>query len=126
MISRAHRRVPNSVEENVPFSADVDTIYIVETGRIAIDKGRYQELFVGDEDFRRSNMDHSPEHRIRRLALSFPTLRDAYGGVKPWDAAQLDRFACEPVADGAHHSARFVLAVWNAAFLDWAKNPWWA
>ena len=51
---------------------------------------------------------------------------------------------------GAHHAARFILAVWNndaegtcdrfdviealaiwdeehrAAFLAWAKNPWWA
>ncbi len=95
-------------------------------------------------------MGNSPEHRIRRLARSFPTLRDAYGGVKPWDAAQLDRFAFEPVADGARHAARFVLAVWNndtqwqcgrfdvieamavwdadhrEAFLEWAKNPWWA
>lgn len=95
-------------------------------------------------------MDPKPEHRIRKLALSFPTLRDAYGGVLPWKAADLDRFACEPVSDGARHAARFVLAVWDnaggwgcgrfdvieamavwdpdhrAAFLAWASDPWWA
>jgi hypothetical protein len=95
-------------------------------------------------------MEQSPQHKIRRLAHSFPTLRIAYSDLKPWDAEHLDRSACEPIAEGARHAARFVLAVWDnatewecgrfdvieamaawdpehkAAFLEWAMAPWWA
>lgn len=89
--------------------------------------------------------------RMTSLATSFPTLRNA-DGVYPFDARRLSRWCrTSPATTSAsRHAARFVLAVWNAttkwscgrfdavdalatwdgehraAFLEWAKRPWWA
>lgn len=87
--------------------------------------------------------------RMATLAQSFPTLRDA-PGIQPWDPERLDTWAVGPApGHGAFCAARFVLAVWNstdewqcgtfdvmealacwdrehrAAFLEWAREPWW-
>lgn len=94
-------------------------------------------------------MSEAPEHRIRRLAYSFPSLRKFYGGVQPWNANTLNDWASGAVSHGEAVSARFLLAVWDPnhpwtaghfdvmealrvwdfehhkAFLDWASDPWW-
>ena len=87
------------------------------------------------------------EQRILALSASFPTL---HGVLDRWDPEVLDRWACGPVpGSGAFHAARFVLSVFNAdapwqcgpfelhralcawdaahraAFLAWARAPWW-
>lgn len=88
--------------------------------------------------------------RMEVLALSFPSLRYA-PGVAPWDAELFADWAAGPVpSHGMLCAAQFVLRVWNhyeewpcgkfdvmdalgcwdyehhAAFLEWAKAPWWA
>jgi hypothetical protein len=88
-------------------------------------------------------------HSIEYLATSFHGLRTA-PGTWPWDALRLDSWAAGPAPGrGAFCAAKFVLAVWNpraqwecgrfdlmealacwdaehhAAFLEWAREPWW-
>jgi hypothetical protein len=88
--------------------------------------------------------------RIESLALNFPCLRDAPGAA-PWDADKLDEWVASGVpSHGEKCTARFLLAIWNpdyewkspkfdlmdalsvwdsahhAAFLEWARKPWWA
>jgi hypothetical protein len=84
----------------------------------------------------------------QRLALLFPTVRDAFGShyFKPKD---LDRWASSSAREGGLHAAKFLLSQWNslvlwecgrfcvvdamaiwnaehrAAFLAWAHEPWW-
>ena len=82
------------------------------------------------------------------LARTFPCLRGA-PGVSPWEPAELDRWAAGPASHGERVTARFMLAVWDAAtdweagrfdlmealhvwspshreaFLEWASDPWW-
>lgn len=83
------------------------------------------------------------------LAAGFPTLERA-PGVRPFDPEALDAWAAGPVPGaGALHAARFMLTLWNnrvawsagpfdavealaawdqahrAAFLRWARSPWW-
>ena len=94
-------------------------------------------------------MGDSPGHRIRRLAYSFPSLRTYYGGVKPWNASELDEWAAGPASHGEKVTARLLLAIWDPnhtwtagrfdvmealrvwddehreAFLEWASDPWW-
>lgn len=87
------------------------------------------------------------EDRMLLLAASFPTLR---GVLERWDPQALDAFTCGPApGSGAFHAARFVLSVFNAkaewqcgrfdlhralwswdaehraAFMAWARAPWW-
>jgi hypothetical protein len=87
------------------------------------------------------------ERRMLSLTASFPTLR---GVLDVWDPDYLDRWACGPEpGSGAFHACRFVLSVWNpgadwkagrfdlhpalwvwdaehrAAFVAWARTPWW-
>ena len=51
--------------------------------------------------------------QMSRLALQFPTLRQA-PGVQPWQPQQLERWACGPApSSAAAHAARFMLAVWD-------------
>lgn len=89
---------------------------------------------------------HPAGPRLLALAESFPTLR---GVLEIWDPERLDRWACGPEpGSGALLAAQFVLGVWNhraewqcgpfdffrayncwdddhlAAFLAWAKDPW--
>lgn len=90
------------------------------------------------------------EAKMAAFARSFHAIRNA-PGVPLWDADTLDRWAAEtPLSHGELVTARFVLAVWDpnhqwrcgrfylmealriwddnhrAAFLAWAKDPWWA
>lgn len=81
------------------------------------------------------------DERMSRLAESFPTL-EGQPGVRPWDPT---RFADQEDQGSGHRAAvQFVLHVWNtanpfdieafaswdsahrAAFVAWAKDPWWA
>jgi hypothetical protein len=83
-----------------------------------------------------------------KLARSLPCLKRVFEEVHPWDAVWLDRWACS-ASHGERASAQFILAVWDpaqewrcgrfdamdalrvwdeghrAAFLAWAKEPWW-
>lgn len=84
------------------------------------------------------------------LARSFPSLQNATG-IAPWDAKVLEGWACSPApSHGMLCAAQFLLTVWNpyeewecgkfdvmdalgcwdsehhAAFLAWARAPWWA
>ena len=87
--------------------------------------------------------------RMEALAASFPSLRGA-PGADPWNACALNLWACQGVSHGERCAARFVLTVWNqheawecghfeimealqvwdaghtAAFVAWARAPWWA
>ncbi len=87
----------------------------------------------------------SPADRVTLLADSFPALRKA-PGVAPWDEKKFVRWMKSGVSHGELCAARFVLSVWNhydykfdmheamgvwdndnlAAFVAWAKAPWWA
>jgi len=97
------------------------------------------------------NAEHlTLEAKMSNFACSFHLLQSAVEG-KPWDADALDCWAAEtPLSHGEQVTARFVLAVWNpnhswkcgkfdlmealriwdaehhAAFLAWAREPWWA
>ena len=84
--------------------------------------------------------------RVVRLGLSFPSLRGR-PGIQPWAPELLAHWAAGPSPSlGAHHAARFLLALWGypqtspfdvhdamtvwdaehrRAFLDWAIAPWW-
>lgn len=87
------------------------------------------------------------ERRMLDFVDTFPTLR---GVLQQWDPAALDAWAEGPAAtEGGIQAAQFVLSVWNpanhwrcgefcvvlamgvwdgahrAAFLEWAKKPWW-
>jgi hypothetical protein len=87
--------------------------------------------------------------RMSALAESFHSLAGR-PGVRPWDPDKLDRAAAKGGWTGAEvDAARFVLDVWNshaswavgrfnffqaygrwdeqnrAAFLAWARDPWW-
>lgn len=89
------------------------------------------------------------KERMEKLVQTFPSLNVARGAL-PWDALQLDDWACGPApGHGALCSARFLLNVWDpytdwcsgrfdlmdalgswdpfhhAAFLRWAAAPWW-
>lgn len=93
--------------------------------------------------------DNAMNEQIESLAESFPTLQGR-PGTQPWDAEELDAWAVGPApGHGARSAARFVLTVWNeagewqcgrfelmealacwdsahrAAFLEWAREPWW-
>ena len=82
---------------------------------------------------------------ITLLARSFPSLEHATG-LDPWNPGELRRWAAEDprVTAAGHHAAAFVLGVWTqqpgfdvvralavwdaahrAAFLAWARAPWW-
>lgn len=86
--------------------------------------------------------------RMTRLAESFPGLHGR-PGVRPWEAAKLDKWAQGPeVTPNQLHAARFVLHVWNhvtrwgsgafnmglalsawderekTVFQNWAGEPW--
>src|SRR4051794_22400017 len=87
--------------------------------------------------------------RVSQLARSFPALRGA-PGVDPWDAVALNLWTCKGVSHGEKLSAQLILTVWNqyeawecgkfevmealqvwddrhrSAFIEWAKEPWWA
>jgi hypothetical protein len=89
-----------------------------------------------------------PEHRMTKLARTFPTLRRVFDDLHPWGATWLERWA-GTASHGERAAAQFVLAVWDpnqewecgrfdfmdatrvfderhrAALLDWAKDPWW-
>jgi len=85
----------------------------------------------------------SPEQKISALALTFPALRGA-PGVAPWNEDQL-RDWLGVCSSGERQAALFVLSVWNhydnkfdmhaavskwddgnlAAFVAWARAPWW-
>ena len=87
--------------------------------------------------------------RMEALLQSFPTLRAA-DGVAPWNPARFQRWVRSSApGHGAHCAGRFVLSVWNpstrwkcgrfephealgvwdpehrAAFVAWARAPWW-
>lgn len=86
--------------------------------------------------------------KVAALAALFPALTGA-PGVSPWDALALNLWACRGASHGEQLAARFVLTVWNqheawecgrfdvmealsvwddknrAAFLTWARQPWW-
>jgi len=97
-----------------------------------------------------NQINHYP--KLTALALSFHVL-DAAAGVLPFNADKLARWARSAAAsDGAVCAAQFVLMVYNpraakrrrcgyfdvdqamatwdaqnrAAFVEWARNPWWA
>lgn len=90
------------------------------------------------------------EARMVQLARSFPVLQLCAAPLNTWDAKRLARWGRGPAAgSGARHAVRFLLSVWNhhtrwaigrfdlhgalacwdagnrAAFLAWAKDPWW-
>ena len=92
---------------------------------------------------------HDLKAQMTLLARSFPSVAKATG-IDPWDANALDRWMAEtPLSHGEVSTARFLLAVWDpanawrcgrfelmeavrvwddrhrAAFLAWAKAPWW-
>ncbi len=87
--------------------------------------------------------------RMAALALTFPTL-DLADGVSPWDAVRFSRWVRSGApGHGARCAGKFLLSVWNpytrwrcgrfdihealgvwdpehlAAFLAWARAPWW-
>jgi hypothetical protein len=87
--------------------------------------------------------------RMSALALSFPSLLDA-DGIAPWEPLHFERWMRSGApGHGAKCAGRFVLSVWNpstrwkcgrfdlhdalgiwdnphrAAFLAWARAPWW-
>ena len=89
------------------------------------------------------------ETKMSLLTRTFPSVAMA-AGVEPWAANLLDQWAAEtPVSHGELLTARFLLAVWDpamlwrcgpfelmealrvwddrhrAAFLTWARDPWW-
>ena len=83
--------------------------------------------------------------KVSLLADSFPALRSA-PGVAPWDEESFAEWMRSGVSHGEYCAAQFVLAVWNhydhkfdpmdalgvwdegnrAAFVAWARSPWWA
>jgi len=88
--------------------------------------------------------------KMEALALSFPSLGRAWG-VSPWNVDEFAEWAAGPApSSGMRCTARFVLSVWNpyhewacgpfdltealrcwdddhrAAFIAWARAPWWA
>jgi hypothetical protein len=90
------------------------------------------------------------ERRIKRLAESFPCLRNA-PGISSWHAERLDKWAASGKAShGEACTAKFILAVWDSdfdwqcgkfdlidafrvwdeyhrdAFREWVRDPWWA
>src|SRR5262245_22860451 len=92
--------------------------------------------------------DH--EHRITQLARTFPSLKRVFDDPKPFDAPAFDCWASDELSHGERATAQFILAVWDpnyddwqsgrfdvmealrvwdeqhrAAFLEWAKDPWW-
>ena len=92
--------------------------------------------------------EQSRAQSIEELAGSFPSLRQA--PLLPWDATEFDQWAAEDARSPmAFFAAQFVLEVWDAgvdwdcgpfdlmdamfswdephraAFLAWAKAPWW-
>lgn len=90
---------------------------------------------------------------IVELAATFPTMREWPWALEPkaWNPEGVARFdgSVGPQCDGAVHSARFILSVWNpctrwkagrfdlhaalgcwdashrAAFAAWVAEPWW-
>lgn len=94
---------------------------------------------------------HSLDLEAKMAAFARTFLSTAHApGVFLWDANTLDRWAAEtPVSHGELLTAQFLLAVWDAAtpwrcgrfelmeamrvwddrhraaFLAWAKAPWW-
>jgi hypothetical protein len=83
------------------------------------------------------------------LVASFPVLHEARG-VDPWNATEFARWAAKwPASEASKNCARFVLSVWSpgtrwkvgrfdvvaamsrwdhtnkAAFVAWARDPWW-
>jgi len=86
--------------------------------------------------------------RMAALARSFPSLEFA-DGLSPWDIDRFERWLRSGAGHGAKCAGRFVLSVWNpstrwkcgrfdlhealavwdarhlAAFLAWARAPWW-
>ena len=87
--------------------------------------------------------------RFEKLVMSFPSMYQK-PGTKPWDALEFDDWASSPGATpGMKCTAKFLLCVWDprtnwttgpfnfieamqtwdpahhAAFMLWAKNPWW-
>ena len=94
----------------------------------------------------------TPKERMRRFLRSFPALKHA-PGVEPFDPLKLDAWAAGPCSHGERCTAQFVLNVWThssvtdemwscgpfdvlealavwdepqrAAFLAWARDPWW-
>ena len=107
----------------------------------------------GQEETRQEAGWREREERMRRrlenLASSFPALRGK-PGVVPWNSDALDTWAARGASHGERLCAQFVLSVWNhqerwhagpfevvtafmvldeenrAAFLAWAREPWWA
>ncbi len=92
------------------------------------------------------------KEKLRRFLRSFPALEHA-PGIEPFDAEKLDAWAAGPCSHGERCTAQFVLSVWGhttakncpwacgpfdvmdalgvwdethrAAFLAWARDPWW-
>jgi hypothetical protein len=92
----------------------------------------------------------NPGHKIIELARTFPSLKRVLDELKPFDAPAFDRRASGGLSHGERVTAQFLLAVWDpdyddwqcgrfdvmealrvwdephrAAFLDWARDPWW-
>jgi len=95
----------------------------------------------------------SIEQKMAELALSFPSIRglieqEVLQGIDPWSITVLRRNLEEmpfELGRGVTQAIKFVLWVWHggndfnlyvawsywdeehrAAWLDWAKEPWWA
>ena len=84
----------------------------------------------------------TPQEKMTRLAGTLPSMRDRIG-AQPFDAEVL-RQQMGYLSSGEILAAQFLLAVWNshnefsvmralttwdeahcAAFVAWAKDPWW-
>ena len=89
--------------------------------------------------------------KVQLLADTFHSLRHV-DGIYPWDVSLLATESIHTVSSGARQAILFVLSVWNPdtpehfgqerfdihhalkvwdpqnhqAFLDWARDPWWA
>lgn len=92
--------------------------------------------------------DEELRDRMTALAQSFPCLMNAWG-IEPFEPEELNRWAASGLSHGQRTTACFILNVWDgsteweagrfdvmeafrvwdpshhAAFLEWAKDPWW-
>jgi hypothetical protein len=108
------------------------------------------EVAIGSAAAARARFQQGDAHgAMRDLARAFPALRSHQEGLEPWDAGALDAWLARAEASEAVlDTAAFVLRVWNAsgawsrrfdamaslsrwdrvnraAFIEWARAPWW-